>query len=69
LESKQILLLTKIYSLNEEAYLQNITTPRKRRGDTATKVYKSRQEFITVFYAFVGFLKKTTGCLSVRVFI
>jgi hypothetical protein len=45
--------------LNEKAYLQNITTTRKESGE-----YKSRQEFMTVFYASGGFLGKRTGCLS-----
>jgi hypothetical protein len=33
---------------------QNITIPRKRRGDVFTIVYKSKQKFIAVFYASGG---------------
>jgi hypothetical protein len=30
--------------LSEDAYLQNITTPRKESGDVFTTAYKTRQE-------------------------
>jgi hypothetical protein len=37
---------------------------RKESGDVDRTEYKSRQEFMTVFYASGGFLGKRTGCLS-----
>jgi hypothetical protein len=46
--------------LSEEACLQKIITPRKTKGgEIFTTAQKSRQEFMTEFYALKGFLAKT----------
>jgi hypothetical protein len=51
-----------IDQLSEEAYLQNINSPRRSRGDVDTTVYKADRNH-EIVCAFGGFLGKTTGCL------
>jgi hypothetical protein len=40
---------------------------RKGREDVGIIVYESRQELMSVFYAFGGFLVKTTDCYSFHI--
>jgi hypothetical protein len=51
-----------IDQLSEEAYLQNINSPRRSRGDVDSTVYKADRNH-EIVCAFGGFLGKTTGCL------
>jgi hypothetical protein len=44
--AKRYLQMMTIHKLNEETYLQNINTARKRRGSVDTTANKSRQEFM-----------------------